>query len=213
MDAELSLDSTISGSASDVSVNGRADIVRGRFELLGKRFSFQDSDIIFSGDPLAAKLDILAVRQADDFLAKVSISGTPLRPEVSLDAEPSLPEDEVLSRVLFGRSPSQLTGLEAARLAAALAQMSGGSGFDLMGGIEQIAGLDTLDVSQDASGQFQVATGRYLSEDVYLEVTSNASGAPGVSVEWEPRDNVSIGAETVPGEGQSLSIQWKKDFE
>lgn len=213
MDAELALDSRITGSVSDISIVGRSEIVRGRFELLGKRFTFQDSDITFAGDPLAAKLDILAVRQTDDFLAKVNITGTPLRPEVSLDAEPSLPDDEVLSRVLFGRSPSQLSGLEAARLAAALAQMSGGGGFDLMGGIEQIAGLDTLDVSQDDSGQFQVATGRYLSEDVYLEVTSNASGAPGVSVEWEARDNVSVGAETVPGEGQSLTIQWKKDFD
>ena len=82
-----------------------------------------------------------------------------------------------------------------------------------MGGIEAIAGLDTFDVSQDSSGQFQVATGRYLSEDVYLEVSSNASGSPGVSVEWEPRENISVGAETVPGEGQNFSIQWKRDFE
>ena len=100
-----------------------------------------------------------------------------------MSAEPSLPEDEVLSRVLFGRSPSQLTGLEAARLAAALAQLSGGGGFDLMGGIENITGLDSVDVSQTDGGQFQVATGRYLSDDVYLELSSTASGAPGVSVE------------------------------
>ncbi|MAK62251.1 MAG: hypothetical protein CMK09_14875 [Ponticaulis sp.] len=213
MDAELSLDTKIEGSVDDFSINGRAQIVRGRFDLLGKRFAFVNSSINFAGDPMDARLDIEATRDAGDFTAKVEIGGTPRRPTVTLDAEPSLPEDEVLSRVLFGRSPSQLTGLEAARLAAALAQLSGGGGFDLMGGIEQMAGLDTLDVSQDASGQFTVATGRYLSEDVYLEVKSNASGNAGVSVEWEPRDNISVGAEAVPGEGQNLSVQWKKDFE
>jgi len=162
---------------------------------------------------MTARLDIEAERDTGEFLAKVNITGTPRRPEVSLSAEPDLPEDEVLSRVLFGRSPSQLTGLEAARLAAALAQLSGGGGFDLMGGLENLTGLDRVDVTQDASGQFMVATGRYLSDDVYLEVTSNASGSTGVSVEWEARDNISIGAETVPGEGQNLSIQWKKDFD
>ena len=213
MDAEMSLDSKITGSLDNLQINGVSRIVRGRFELLGKRFTFTESDITFAGDPMMARLDIEAQRDAGDFLAKVSITGTPERPKVTLDAEPSLPEDEVLSRVLFGRSPSQLTGLEAARLAAALAQMGGGGGFDLMGGIEAIAGLDTFDVSQDSSGQFQVATGRYLSEDVYLEVSSNASGSPGVSVEWEPRENISVGAETVPGEGQNFSIQWKRDFE
>ena len=119
----------------------------------------------------------------------------------------------MLSRVLFGRSPSQLTGLEAARLAAALATFGGGGGFDLIGGIEQIAGLDTLDVSQNSSGQFMVTTGRYISDNVYLEVSSSASGSPGLSVEWEPRDNIAVGAETVPGQGQNFSIQWKRDFD
>ena len=213
MDAELSLDSRITGTADDIQINGEGRIVRGRFELLGKRFSFVDSVIRFDGDPMTARLDIEAERDTGEFLAKVNITGTPRRPEVSLSAEPDLPEDEVLSRVLFGRSPSQLTGLEAARLAAALAQLSGGGGFDLMGGLENLTGLDRVDVTQDASGQFMVATGRYLTDDVYLEVTSNASGSPGVSVEWEARDNISIGAETVAGEGQNLSIQWKKDFD
>lgn len=213
MDAELSLDTKIQGSPDDISISGQANIVRGRFDLLGKRFDFVDSAIRFSGDPMDAQLDIEATRDAGDFTAKVEIGGTPQRPTVTLGAEPELPEDEVLSRVLFGRSPSQLTGLEAARLAAALAQLGGGGGFDLMGGIEQLAGLDTLDVSQNESGQITVATGRYLSENVYLEVKSNTIGSPGVSVEWEPRDNISVGAETVPGEGQNFSVQWKKDFD
>ena len=160
-----------------------------------------------------ARLDITAERETNELLSRVSITGTPQRPEIELNSVPELPQDEVLSRVLFGRSPSQLTGLEAARLAAALAQMGGGGGFDLLGGIEQLAGLDSLDVRQNNSGQFEVATGRYLSEDVYLEVTSDALGNAGVSVEWEPRENVSVTADTTPGEGENLTIEWTRDFD
>ncbi|MAI89714.1 translocation/assembly module TamB domain-containing protein [Ponticaulis sp.] len=213
MDAEMSLTSQITGDVSDIQVNGVARIVRGRFDLLGKRFSFVDSEVRLEGDPMMARLNITAERDADDFTARVLISGTPRRPRVALEAEPTLPEDEILSRVLFGRSPSQLTALETARLAAALAQMGGGGGFDLLGGIEQLAGLDSLDVGQNESGDFTVATGRYLSEDVYLEVSSNAQGSAGVSVEWEPRDNISVTADTVPGEGENLSIEWTRDFD
>lgn len=213
VDAELALASKITGTTDDIQINGRAEIVRGRFELLGKRFTFTESDVMINGDPMLARLNITAERQTDDILARVQITGTPEHPEIALTAEPSLPDDEVLSRVLFGRSPSQLTGLEAARLAAALATFGGGGGFDLIGGIEQIAGLDTLDVSQNSSGQFMVTTGRYISDNVYLEVSSSASGSPGLSVEWEPRDNIAVGAETVPGQGQSFSIQWKRDFD
>lgn len=213
MDAEISFDTNLTGTSSAPNLTGSADIVRGRFELLGKRFEFQESEIEFRGDPMQARLNIVATRQADDFVARVTISGTPEKPEIELSADPELPEDEVLSRVLFGRSPSQLSGLEAARLAAALASMSGGGGFDLMGGIENLTGFDNVDVSQNQDGQFQVATGRYLSDDVYLELSSSGTGAPGVSVEWEARKNVSVEAKTKPDQGQQLSIQWKKDFD
>ncbi len=213
MDAELSLDAKVSGTGSSPQINGRAEIVRGKFELLGKRFDFEESEIEFRGDPMQARLNIVATRDADDFTARVTITGTPEKPDITLSAEPSLPEDEVLSRVLFGRSPSQLTGLEAARLAAALASLSGGGGFDLMGGLENLTGFDNVDVSQNENGQFQVATGRYLSDDVYMELSSGGSGSPGVSVEWEARKNVSVEAETKPEKGQTLSIQWKKDFD
>ena len=171
------------------------------------------ADIIRWRRRLEARLDITAERETNDLLSRVNITGTPARPDVSLSSVPELPQDEVLSRVLFGRSPSQLTGLEAARLAAALAQMGGGGGFDLLGGIEQLAGLDALDVRQNDSGQFEVSTGRYLSEDVYLEVMSDAQGNAGVSVEWEPRDNISVTADTTPGEGENLTIEWTRDFD
>ncbi len=213
MDAEFALDTRITGTSAEPVINGSARIVRGRFDLLGKRFSFGDSSISFTGDPMDAQLDILAVRDTDDFQARVEITGTPERPSVSLSADPELPEDEVLSRVLFGRSPSQLSGLEAARLAAALASLSGGGGFDLMGGIENITGLDSVDVSQSESGDFRVATGRYLTDDIYLELSSGGAGQPGVSVEWEARDNISVEAESAPDEGQTLSVQWKRDFD
>lgn len=213
MDAELSMDTTISGTSSEPVIVGNANIVRGQFELLGKRFDFEDSEIEFRGDPLQARLNIVASRETDDFTAIVTITGTPNDPKIALTSDPELPEDEVLSRVLFGRSPSQLTGLEAARLAAAIASLSGGGGFDLMGGIENLVGVDNLDLTQNSDGEFEVTTGRYLNDDIYMEVSSGGTGIPGVSVEWEARDNISVEAETRPDDGQTLSIQWKKDFD
>ena len=119
----------------------------------------------------------------------------------------------MLSRVLFGRSPTQLSGLEAARLAAALAQLSGGGGFDLLGGLERALGLDTFDVGSGTNGDVQVTSGKYLTEDVYLEVRSGATGAPGVAIEWEPVTNIEVEAATSTEDGQHISIQWKRDFD
>ncbi|RIJ14027.1 hypothetical protein D1227_08985 [Henriciella mobilis] len=214
VNAELSMDAEIRGSLGKPVITGSASIVRGRFDLIGKRFQFADSTVRLSPDIGASPLDISATHETrDDITAILNVDGTINRPEVSLTSDPALPEDEVLSRVLFGRSPTQLSGLEAARLAAALAQLSGGGGFDLLGGLERALGLDTFDVGSGTNGDVQVTSGKYLTEDVYLEVRSGATGAPGVAIEWEPVTNIEVEAATSTEDGQHISIQWKRDFD
>ncbi|MGB3625020.1 MAG: translocation/assembly module TamB domain-containing protein [Henriciella sp.] len=214
VNAELALDATITGTLGEPIIAGEARIVRGRFDLLGNRFTFGDSSVRLNREIGQSRLDISATHETnDDINAILNVVGTIDRPEVELTSNPVLPDDEVLSRVLFGRSPSQLTALETARLAAALAQLSGGGGFDLLGGIEQALGLDTFDVGSAESGGVEVTSGKYLTEDVYLEVRSGEAGAPGVAIEWEPIDNIEVEAATGSEDGQELSIQWKRDFD
>ena len=213
VNAYMALDAKITGSFTDPVLTGQASIARGRFDFIGKRFEFVDSKVTFANPVTQSKLNVSAMRETSDVTATVRITGTVDRPQIDLLAEPDLPEDEVLSRILFGRSASQLTTIETARLAAALAQLSGGGGFDLFGNLENALGLDTLDIGQNAGGQTQLTTGKYLAEDVYVELRTSAEGTPGVAVEWTPRKNIEIEAETEPGQSQSLSIQWKKDFD
>lgn len=213
LDALMGLDASIVGSFDNPVVTGEMTIARGRFDFLGKRFEFRDSSVLLRDDILQSILAFEAVRQTSDLRAVVQVTGTIERPEIELTAEPTLPEDEVLSRVLFGRSPTQLSAIETARLAAALTQLSGGSGFDLFGSLENAVGLDTLEIGQNETGQAQLTTGKYLSDDVYLEVRTAAEGTPGIAVEWQVRDNISLEAETQADERQRLSVQWKKDFD
>ena len=83
----------------------------------------------------------------------------------------------------------------------------------MAGSLENAIGLDSLDIGQNDLGQTQLTTGKYLSDDVYLEVRTAAEGTPSVAVEWQVRDNIAVEAETVPNESQRLSIQWQKDFD
>ena len=213
VNASMALDAKITGSFSEPVLSGEASITRGRFDFIGKRFEFVDSKVTFDNPVAKSRINVSAIRETADVTATVEITGTVDRPEIDLIAEPDLPEDEVLSRILFGRSASQLTTIETARLAAALAQLSGGSGFDLFGNLENALGLDTLDIGQNSSGQAQLTTGKYLADDVYVELRTSAEGTPGVAVEWTPRKNIEIEAETAPGQSQRLSVQWKKDFD
>jgi len=213
LNAAMNLDATVTGPFDAPVATGQMSIERGRFDFLSKRFEFRESSVTLLENTRQSRLNLEAVRETSELTAVVAITGTLERPEIKLTSEPNLPEDEVLSRILFGRSPTQLSAIETARLAAAISQMSGGSGFDLFGSLENAIGLDTLEVGQNTTGQTQLTTGKYLSDDVYLEVRTAAEGTPGIAVEWAVRDNVSLEAETLPNEGQRLSVQWKKDFD
>jgi translocation and assembly module TamB len=213
LNASMNLDAAVRGPFDAPVVTGQMSVDRGRFDFLSKRFEFRESTVTLRENVLQSRLSLEAVRQTTELTAVVAITGTLERPEIKLTSEPNLPEDEVLSRILFGRSPTQLSAIETARLAAAISQLSGGSGFDLFGTLENAIGLDTLEIGQNDTGQTQLTTGKYLSDDVYLEVRTAAEGTPGVAVEWQVRDNVSLEAETLPNERQRLSVQWKKDFD
>lgn len=213
LNASMNLNARVRGAFDNPVVAGDMSIARGRFDFLSKRFEFRESSVILRDDVMKSILSLEAVRQTPDLTAVVAITGTLDRPEIKLTSEPNLPEDEVLSRILFGRSPTQLSAIEAARLAAALTQLSGGSGFDLFGSLENAVGLDTLEIGQNDTGQAQLTTGKYLSDNVYLEIRTAAEGTPGIAVEWQIRKNISLEAETLPDERQKLSVQWKRDFD
>jgi translocation and assembly module TamB len=213
LQATASLDARVEGSLSKPEIFGTASLDRGRFDLLGKRFVFQPSTAQLAGDVMAAAFDLTATRQINGFEAIIEIAGTPRRPEVTLSSNPTVPSDEVLSRILFGRSPTQLSALETARLASAVLQLSGGQSFDLLGGLEKMTGLDTLEVDQTTTGQIQLTTGQYINDDTYVELKTTGAGLPVLGVTWQARENIVVEAETASDEGQSLTIRWVEEFD
>ena len=111
------------------------------------------------------------------------------------------------------RSPSNLSPLQAAQLASAAAQVAGGDAFSFTGELQDATGLDRLDFGLDDEGQATLSTGKYLADDVYLEIESGATGAPAVAMEWTPLANIEVDAEVDPELGPKVAIQWKRDFD
>lgn len=213
VETEWALDARIMGSPGAPDLSGQATLVRGEAVLLGRRFRFDEGRISFDGPPIATEVRIRASRTSGDITAIVAVDGPVRDPAITLQSEPALPDDEVLSRALFGRSPSQLGPLQAAELAGAAATLAGGDGFDLTGPLRAATGLDRVELGVGADGGATVSTGTYVADDVYLRIETGASGAPGVSVEWTPFDNVEVDADIDPELGPRLEINWKRDFD
>ena len=213
LDVELSLDAHVTGTSNHPNLSGTAHVVRGDYDFAGKRFEFDPQSVVYlSTKAEQVRLDLTATRDDPSLMASVRIRGTAAKPEITLTSTPSLPNDEVLSQVLFGRTASQLSPLEAAQLASALSSLAGGGGFDVIGNLRTFAGLDRLALGGgDASG-VTVSGGKYLTDDVYLELTGGGREGPSAQVEWRVRRTLSI-ISKLAGQGDGrLAIRWRRDY-
>ncbi|MBW1675193.1 MAG: translocation/assembly module TamB domain-containing protein [Deltaproteobacteria bacterium] len=217
LDSELAGDVRITGSAHEPVITGRLSVVRGYFNFLGERFSLEKGVLSFDGSvPAAPYLDVTAEARAGDITALVQLSGPASAPEVSLTSNPALPSDEILARLLFGRSVDEITPIQAVRLAYAASILAGsGSGWDLMGCVRDLLGVDQLEIkqSEEESGEVSIGVGKYLGERVYLEVEQGLGpgGAKG-TVEVEITPNITVETEVGGESDAGIGIRWKRDY-
>lgn len=210
LDVEMSLDARVTGSLSAPVLNGRARVIRGDYQFAGRRFIFeQGGTVTLSTHADEIRLDLVAVREDPTLTARIEVGGTAARPVITLSSVPALPQDEILSQVLFGRSASQLSPIEAAQLASSIAALAGGGGFDVVGNLREFAGLDRLSFGGDASS-LTVAGGKYISDDLYFEIIGGGQQGAAVQVEWRARRNISVVSRVGADGDARLYVRWRR---
>ncbi|WP_353217004.1 translocation/assembly module TamB domain-containing protein, partial [Sandarakinorhabdus sp.] len=144
INSEWQADVRVRGGATAPELFGRVQLVRGDYDFAGKRFQLTRGDIRFlGGNPPDPLITIAAENSGNGFSALLNIDGTAQRPQIKFSSVPVLPEDEVLSRVLFGASVTDLSAPEAIQLAGALTSLRG-NGFNPIGAVSRGLGIDRL---------------------------------------------------------------------
>ncbi|HWW66273.1 MAG TPA: translocation/assembly module TamB domain-containing protein [Sphingomonadaceae bacterium] len=191
LDSEWRADLVIKGTTENPAITGRADLVRGDYEFSGRRFDLDRGAIRFLGQaPPDPVLDIVAVANIQGLNASIHVSGTGLHPEIDFQSTPALPEDELLSRLLFGTSITNLSAPEALQLAAAVASLreGGDGGLNPINAVRRVAGLDRLRIlpADVTTGQkTAIAAGKYVGRRTYVEVISDGAGYSATRVEFQ----------------------------
>ena len=137
-------------------------------------------------DPL---LDIRAEAQVQGLDASILVGGTGLKPEIRFASVPQLPQDELLSRILFGTSITNLSAPEALQLASAVAALRSGSGnLDPINALRRAVGLDRLRIlpADVATGQkTAVSAGKYITRKLFVEVITDGQGYSATRAEYQ----------------------------
>lgn len=215
LDSEWRGNLEIAGQAQEPRITGQLRVQRGLFDFLDRRFKIQEGSIDFyGGSPPIPNINLKADAAGRDMLAILSVQGSVLNPKLTLESQPTLPQDEVLARLLFDRSVKDISALQALKLAAAVKTLAGGGrSLDFLGKARDSLGLDTLDMGGAGSENKSVKAGKYLREDVYLEVESGlGSGASKVRVEKEISRQLSVETSVDQDSSSAFGINWKVDY-
>jgi translocation and assembly module TamB len=176
---------TITGTSAAPAIAGSLEQIRGSVDLLGKTFTLTRGAITFDGSAkLDPVLDIVAEASAADITAQVNIGGFASAPTITLSSTPPVPQDEILSRVLFNRGVGQISAGEGIQLAAAAGTLAGG-GPGVLDRLRGGLGLDWFKLGSGPSGPASTTLNRRAATGSATGGTALSAGkyvAPGVSV-------------------------------
>jgi translocation and assembly module TamB len=205
------------GTLQEPDVRGQLRFRRGFLDLLDRRFAIREGVVAFDGSrPPIPQVSLEAAATAEEVQAVVRLRGPATDPKLELTSEPPLPQDEVLARVLFGRSTDRITPVQGIRLAAAVRELQGGRGGvnGVLDAIRNATGLDTLSVESGATaGESAASAGKYINDRVYLQVQRGIQAGSGKArVEVELTPNLSVGTSVTEQSQTGVDLQWRYDY-
>jgi translocation and assembly module TamB len=218
LDSEWGGALTVSGRADAPVVRGEIAVRRGNLDAVGRSFGFGRGRILFDGGPPADPgLDMLLSTRVAEIEARITVTGSARDPQIALGSEPALPEEEVLSRILFGSPRAQLSPLQALRLAQSAAVLSGrlGSGGGIADTLRETLGVDTLDfdTGDDSGGGASLSVGRYVAPGVFLKLQQGLGGETSKAVvEVELTDSITVETDVGADSQSRVGVNWKLDY-
>jgi translocation and assembly module TamB len=232
IDAELGGELHIGGTNSEVDVSGGFELRNGTVNLAGTTLTFTDGRISFNGSGVKKRIDPTLDFSATNNTggggsATLHVGGYADAPVITLSSVPEMPQDQILSQLLFGSSVAQLSTLQLAQIGAALATMGGlggGGGFNPINTVQRKLGLDRLSIGGGGSSGSSGATGsantlgsapgaanennaatieagRYISSRVYVGAKQSTAGPTQAQVQVDLTKKLKIQATLGSGGG------------
>lgn len=217
LDSEWGIDIALRGTVDDPRIGGTATLVRGDYTFAGSEFELTRGRIVFDQNgPIDPQLDIAAEANRSGTQVAIGITGNAMAPQIAFSSTPALPDEEILSRLLFGGPVTSLSATDALQLGAALASLqSGGGGLDPIGSLRNSIGLDQLRIiaaDPIIGRETSVALGKNLSRKLYVELITDGRDYNATQVEYRITNwLVLLGLVSTIGR-DSVLAQVRKDY-
>nr|WP_189684921.1 translocation/assembly module TamB domain-containing protein [Pseudomonas sp. SWRI99] len=183
----------------------------GKYRAYGQRLTVRRARLLFAGPIDQPYLDIEAIRQTDDVIAGIRLSGSAEQPTTQIFSEPAMSQEQALSYLVLGR-PLSTNGEDNNMLAQAALGLGLMGSAGVTSGLAKDLGIQDFQLDTQGSGNDTsvVASGN-ISEKLSLRY--------GVGV-FEPASTIALRyklskkvyVEAASGVASSLDIFYKRDF-
>jgi translocation and assembly module TamB len=217
LNSEWAADIRVTGTTGNPRITGGIDLVRGTLGFVGRSFDLEEGRLRFNGGSATnPQINLRASGEAGDVTVNIVVSGTGENPDIAFSSTPSLPQDEVMARILFGNSIGELTPIQAVQLAASLNSLRGGSGgLNPLGVLQSAAGIDRLRIlgaDEETGRGTSLAVGQYISNDVYVEIVTDTRGFTATQIEISLSKALSVLSQVGSFGGSNVNVQYRKDY-
>jgi translocation and assembly module TamB len=232
LNAEVGGSLHVGGTNNDPDISGGFDLRNGTINLAGTTLTFTSGRLSFNGTGVKKKidptLDFTATSIAGGVTSTLNIGGYADSPVITLSSTPEMAQDEILSRLLFGVSVTQLSTLQIAQIAAALATMSGigGNGLNPINAVQRRLRLDRLAISGNTNGAAPapgttgaqgtstgatIEAGRYVSSRVFVGAKQFTTGTTQAEVQVDLTKSLKVQTTLGTGGGTVQGVTPQND--
>ena len=217
LESEWRANLAVSGTSTAPRVTGTVEVVRGRLGFAGRSFELREGRVRFNGGSATdATVAMQAEEEIEDVTVTVNVAGSALDPRITFSSSPGLPQDEILSRILFGSSVGNLSAIQAVQLAASLSSLRGsGGGLNPLGKLRAAGGFDRLRIlgPDDTAGRgTALAAGKYLTDDIYIEVVTDARGFTATQLEVALSRSLSVLSQAGGSGRTNVNVRYRKTY-
>jgi translocation and assembly module TamB len=198
-------------------ISGEVELIRGTLSFASRRFELSEGRVTLTGgetiDPI---VEVTATDDIDDVTVNVNVSGRAYNPQVTFSSTPGLPQDEILSRILFGSSVTNIDAIQAVQLAASLNTLRGtGGGLNPMGKLRSATGISRLRILSPDEAQGRgtaLAAGQYITKDIYIELVTDARGFTATQLEISLNKWLSLLTQAGGSGTSSVNLRVRKNY-
>lgn len=211
LDAELGGRVHLRGTTAKAEPTGQFKLIRGRLSLLGKRFNLDEGIVQLFGS-LVPYVRFTALADSFGATTTILLEGPADQPEIHFSSSSDLPEEEVLSQLLFGDGLNNISAFQLAQLANAIATLTGNGEDGVITRLRKSVGLDDLDITADDEGNAALKAGKYLSDQLYGEASVGVDGKSKVELNLDLNSDLQLQG-TIGTDGQTgVGIIFGKDY-